>query len=177
MLETDGGDDTHFRLTIRPDALTGPVAITLTPVAEVAGLPLSGGLVAAARLEPEGLVLARLARLEATPAEAPTGALTGFQFHEEGEDLHRYPLTAGGTITFQLPHFSFPGAAVGTAADRANDGQPPAVADGGSSKALPVTIVSGWETGPGDLVLRRAFAQAFDKYEENTTIEIRHRPE
>ena len=56
-----------FTLTIPDKALASPETIRMTPVASAGGIPLSGNLVGAVQLEPEGLVLFQLATLTMEP--------------------------------------------------------------------------------------------------------------
>ncbi len=119
-------DGTTYTLTIPKDALLGPEDITLTPVATVTGLPLSGGLVAGVQIEPHGLQLLRPATLEITSPDAgPVAQQTPFLFSAGGEDFHQYPVAmpesgdTGNTIRLRLSHFSTPGVGLATAADRA----------------------------------------------------------
>ncbi len=72
-------DGTRFRLAVPPGALAEEVAITLTPVTAIGGLPLEGGLVAAVDLQPSGVVFALPATLYLMPAGGvPEGPVAGF---------------------------------------------------------------------------------------------------
>lgn len=114
-------DGTSFTLTLPPDALLSDEEITLTPVTAIQGLPLSGGLVAAVHLAPEGLRLFKPATLTIqVPSGFDAQAVTGFGYHEVGDQFHLYPLeTSGSQLSMQVMHFSGYGVANGTAADRA----------------------------------------------------------
>lgn len=76
-ISADGGtitvvdaQGTRFKVEFPAQALNLTTDITVTPVSSIAGLPLSGGLHGAVRIEPEGLVPARTVRLTITPAPA-----------------------------------------------------------------------------------------------------------
>ena len=120
-------DGTTYTLVVPAGALLGPEQITMTPVASVPDLPLSGGLVAGVQLEPHGLLLRQPAQLTIeSPDAGPLAAQTAFLFHEEGADFHLYPMDAPApaddvdTVRLSLTHFSTPGLGSGTAADRAS---------------------------------------------------------
>jgi len=119
-LTATGADGVTYRLTIPPEALLSDAEITLTPLASVDGLPLSGGLVAGAQLGPDGLrfhtpVTLELENLPAVPA----GEETGFAYHGEGRELHLYaPEVDPSKTSFKLMHFSGVGIARGTDAER-----------------------------------------------------------
>ena len=75
MVSAEGGqitataaDGTRFTLVVPPQALLSEVEIKMTPVAQVGLFPLSGDLVAAVQLEPEGLLLWEPASLTIEPA-------------------------------------------------------------------------------------------------------------
>ena len=118
-------DGTTYTLEIPAGALLGPETITMTPVAGVSGLPLSGGLRAGVQIEPHGLMLQRPAQLTIdSPDAGPLSAQTAFLFHEGGADFHQYPVALpepgddANTIRLSLSHFSTPGVGSGTSADR-----------------------------------------------------------
>ena len=124
-LSATAADGTTYTLVVPPDALLGPTTITMTPVASVEGLPLSGGLVAGVQLEPHGLALyAPVELVIDSPDAGAVATQTPFLFHEGGEDFHLYPpdLPQPGddanTLRMSLTHFSTPGVGSGTAADR-----------------------------------------------------------
>lgn len=121
-----GSDGTTYTLVVPKDALVGAEDITMTPLATVSDLPLSGGLKAGVRLEPEGLLLLKPATLTITRPGGlgDLGQQTAFQFHHGGADFHLYPMAAPkagddqDTVRLSLTHFSTPGIGSGTAADR-----------------------------------------------------------
>ncbi len=126
-LETGGGtvtatadDGTVFTLSLPSNALLSPEEIIMTPVSGVGGLPLSGGLVAAVDLKPDGLQLMKPAKLTIKPpGSVPLEEQTGFSYHADGEDFHLQPLDFGAQLSFSLTHFSAYGVGRGTDADRA----------------------------------------------------------
>ncbi|HYH33564.1 MAG TPA: CARDB domain-containing protein [Nocardioides sp.] len=118
-------DGTTYTLTLPPNALLGPATITMTPVASVQGLPMSGGLVAGVQLEPHGLALYEPVELVIdSPDAGPLAAQTPFLFHEGGEDFHLYapdlpePGDDANTLRMTLTHFSTPGLGSATPGDR-----------------------------------------------------------
>ncbi|NYJ03715.1 hypothetical protein HNR19_004413 [Nocardioides thalensis] len=120
-----GADGTTYTLTIPAQALVAPEQITMTPVAAVGDLPLSGGLAAAVELKPHGLLLMKPAVLTIDgPDLGPLAQQTPFYFHGGGEDFHLYPplppRAGDGADVVRLPvlHFSTPGVGLGTTADR-----------------------------------------------------------
>jgi hypothetical protein len=84
----------------------------------MAGLPLSGGLVAAVHLEPEGLRFNSPVMLRIEPArEVPVQQQVGLGYLGDGSDLHLYPLERGRALTMRLLHFSGFGIGLGTMVD------------------------------------------------------------
>lgn len=132
-ISTTGADGTEYTLEIPYKALLNSEDITMTPLAGVPDLPLSGGLVAGVRLEPEGLMLQRPAKLTIqSPNAGALGNQTAFVFHGDGDDFHLYPMAAPAAgddkdvVRLTLTHFSTPGLGLGTDADRANvESHPP----------------------------------------------------
>ena len=113
-----GSDGSRFTLTIPPKALDQDTTITMIPVSAMAGLPLSGGLVAAVHLEPEGLRFNAPVTLRIEPArEVPVQQQVGIGYLGEGDDLHLYPLERGRGLAMRMLHFSGGGIAAGTAAE------------------------------------------------------------
>lgn len=117
-------DGTTYTLTVPAGALLSQQDITLTPVTSVDGLPLSGGLVAGVQIEPHGLMLFAPAELAIRADDAgPIGQQVPLLFHEDGEDLHRYPVALpepgddADTIRMTLTHFSTPGVGLGSLTD------------------------------------------------------------
>jgi hypothetical protein len=119
-LAATSSNGTQYKLTLPANALFSDTQVTMTPVSGLSGAPLSGGLVGAVKLEPEGLTLNKPAILTITPP-APAPAIpsqTGFLAEGDGGDFHQYPLAFGTTLRLELMHFTIGGAGSGTDADR-----------------------------------------------------------
>ncbi|WP_027483647.1 hypothetical protein [Deinococcus pimensis] len=121
-LSTTGADGTTYTLTFPPDALVDDTQITMTPLADVTGLPFSGGLAGAVKLEPDGLRLQRPARLTITPARAVSAArLSVFSYEGAGDHVGvplLDPSTTTSSVTLNLLHFSGYGVSDGSSAER-----------------------------------------------------------
>lgn len=118
-LEATAADGTAFRLSVPEGALFSTEQVTMTPVAGVAGMPLSGGLAGAVDLQPDGLALQEAATLTITPPEpVPLEEQTGVSWHGGGEDFHLHPLLPGEPVVLPLAHFSAAGLARATQAER-----------------------------------------------------------
>ncbi|HEU5210735.1 MAG TPA: hypothetical protein VFU06_15175 [Longimicrobiales bacterium] len=110
-----GKDGTRYTLTVPKHALPGPVEITVTPLAALEGVPLSG-TIAAASLEPHGLVFQRPAELTIVAPGAVTADAVGLSHQDE--DVHLVPArVSGDTARVWLAHFSSGGAGNGTPAE------------------------------------------------------------
>jgi hypothetical protein len=98
----------EYHLSIPAGALPGDYQIRLTPVGSIEGLPLSGGLLGAVQVEPEGLVLLQPAVLTVSlPDGTPPEEVVAFAYQGNGERVHLYPARVeGDTLTFQVSHFS-----------------------------------------------------------------------
>lgn len=71
-MEVTGANGVKYTLTVPPGAVAFSMPFGLTPVASIDGLPLSGGLIGAVRIEPEGIEFTQPLVLDITPpAEAP----------------------------------------------------------------------------------------------------------
>lgn len=117
QLSTTTADGAVLTLTIPADALIGQEQIFISPVAAIAGLPLSGGLLAAAQFAPQGLLLFKPATLtiQLPPGKSTQGAI-GFAYESNGANFHLSHLTqSDGTLTLLVSHFSGAGAGTGTA--------------------------------------------------------------
>ncbi|HSH08981.1 MAG TPA: Ig-like domain-containing protein, partial [Oceanipulchritudo sp.] len=126
-ISTTGPDGTFYELVVPPGALTYPVEISLTPLAAVAGLPLSGGLVAGVQLQPDGLEFLQPATLRMRPTGGINlEAFTGFSAEVDGVNLTWEPwiFENGTDVLLQVTHFSTVGGANGTDAEQA--AKPPA---------------------------------------------------
>jgi hypothetical protein len=113
-----GSDGSRFTLTIPPNALPSDTPVTVTPVSSIAGLPLSGGLVAAVQLEPEGLHFNApvVLRIEPVRTVLPAEQI-GFGYLRDGDDFHPYPVDSGSGLQVRLLHFSGAGIATGSRAE------------------------------------------------------------
>ncbi len=132
VISTTDAAGTAYTLTIPKDALLSAEDITMTPVASVSGMPLSGGLSAAVQLEPHGLMLLQPATLEITsPDLGPIAGQTPFLFSAGGTDFRQYPVAmpeagdTADTVRVRLTHFSTSGVGQGTDADRGSLGDRP----------------------------------------------------
>ena len=126
-MTTDGGtlsataaDGTQFTLTIPHNALLTGQQITMTPIASIGDLPLSGGLAGAVQLAPEGLILLQTSTLVINPpASISIDQQSPFAWYGTGDDFHLYPLTLEvATLTMTITHFCGYGIGRGTSGDR-----------------------------------------------------------
>ncbi len=89
-------DNITFELIIPPGALEESTYIQLIPVETIDGLPFTGGLTGAVRIEPDGLLLDRPATLRITrpdSAPLPEGMVqVAFGFDGSGQEFHLQPL-------------------------------------------------------------------------------------
>jgi len=108
-----------FSLHVPPGALDWREVITMTDVAQIDGLPLSGGLRAAVDLQPEGLIFSVPARLEIqSPTALNTNALLGFSAMNDGRQFALHPSSVSNwTVSLDLLHFTLAGAGEGTGSD------------------------------------------------------------
>lgn len=115
----------EFALNVPPGALDRRETIVMTDVSQLEGLPLSGGLLAAVDLQPEGLIFDLPARLDITvPATFDPAAVMGFGALNNGAQFALQPaFTSDRTISIYLSHFSMAGAGKGTAGDAKNQAQ------------------------------------------------------
>ena len=109
-----GGDGTVYRLEVPEGALVSETAITITPVSAIPDLPLTGGLLAAVELAPDGLQLWQPATLTIELPSAPDPAdLAGFGWTGAGENVHLSLVQVEGSVlTLGVTHFSGAGAAI-----------------------------------------------------------------
>lgn len=95
-------------LTVPATALPADTTVTLTPVAAIGGV--SGKLIAAAQLGPEGLVLAKPATLAISGGRA-SGSVSGLAWFGSGKYAQRYRVSkTGGKLVLSILHFSGAGA-------------------------------------------------------------------
>jgi hypothetical protein len=109
-----------FTLTIPAGAIDDEETITMTPIASISDLPLSGGLAGAVELAPDGLILWATSTLVIKPpASIPIDQQSPFAWYDTGNDFHLYPLTIDvSTLTMTITHLCGYGIGVGTSADR-----------------------------------------------------------
>lgn len=110
-LQATAADGTTFTLVLPAGALAVPdTAITMTPIAALAGVPLAGGLTGGVRLEPHGLQLYAPGVLTIRPTtlrRLTAPVLTALGTFDAGRDVHLEPSTiASGTLQIPLSHFS-----------------------------------------------------------------------
>ncbi|HET9276387.1 MAG TPA: Ig-like domain-containing protein [Gemmatimonadales bacterium] len=103
-----------YRLDVPAGALMATETISMTPIAAIAKLPLSGGLAGGVELGPSGLRFARPATLRIQIAERPGPGLqlVGLSYEGDGRVLLPELLADSGT-TAVLPISHFSGAAAG----------------------------------------------------------------
>lgn len=120
-LSVTASDGATYTLEVPAGALSVATEIRLTPVAEMTGLPFSGGLGAAVRLEPDGLQFSDYVTLTLTPANPiPLEDQILFGFEGDGQDLHlALPGADDGQIQIRLLHFSGAGVARGVSDEKA----------------------------------------------------------
>jgi len=117
-LTATGTSGATYTLTVPPGALATATTLTLTPIASLANLPLSG-LVAAVRAEPEGLEFLVPVTLTITvPGGLPAQGLVGFTARGDGAQFQLIPVQAtGNTVSFSVMHFSVFGAGLSVPQD------------------------------------------------------------
>ncbi len=90
-----------YTLDIPAGAVDNEETFILTPIQEIQGLPLSGGMTSGVRIEPEGLIFNQSATLSIETTE-PDGADDmmdmAFAFDEEGSEFHFVP-TSSAAVT------------------------------------------------------------------------------
>ncbi|MDP9485439.1 MAG: hypothetical protein M3Q49_06555 [Actinomycetota bacterium] len=155
-ISATASDGTKFALSLPAGSLLSEQKITMTPVGQVGGLPMSGGLVAGVDLKPDGLQLHKPARLTITPpagAEVPLSRQTGFSYHGGGEEFHLYALKGTEQLAFELSHFSAYGVGSATDSERAASYEEDAHAHG---RPVPPGHLRAPERGAGGAAKRRA---------------------
>ena len=86
-----------YTLDVPAGALDSEATFTLTPIQEIRGLPLSGGMTSGVRIEPEGLIFNQSATLsiETTEPDAADEMINlAFAFDGEGSEFHFVPSSA-----------------------------------------------------------------------------------
>jgi hypothetical protein len=107
MLQAESGG-VRYTLTIPEGALMSDQDVRLIPVKSIEGLPMSGGLLGAVQLEPEGVRFLKPVMLQIeVPGGFDAGGATGFAYHGSGQEFHLIPAFAGGnTLQIEVWHFS-----------------------------------------------------------------------
>lgn len=118
-LTTTSATGAVYTLAIPADAVPSGTAISITPVHDIANLPLTDGLVAAVRIHPDGLQLQRPATLTIEmPGPFDASTLLGFLFDDAGTTFEVLPAIAlGSRLTIAVKHFSTAGVASAVQAD------------------------------------------------------------
>ena len=124
-INVTGADGSKYTLTIPSGALAGNVQITMTPISSLGGKPI--GDVFGVKLAPDGLLLAKVATLDVTPARSiPFAQQVGWGYNGDGKDFHLVPLADQASLRIGVSHFSADGAGSATAAQQqAVTSQPP----------------------------------------------------
>src|SRR5436190_7687993 len=122
-ITASASDGTRFILTIPKGTLARKAEITMTPVATIKNLSLSGNLLAAVQITPENLLLTKTPTLVIKPATAiPPGEqdqFASFAFRSSGQEFHLYPMeTDPRQIALKLVHFGGFGVGRGTEEDQ-----------------------------------------------------------
>lgn len=101
-------DGTSYTLEVPEAALDAPVAITITPLARLGGLPLASTPLAALKLEPAGTEFRLPSLLRIVPPTAiPRSGLVGLGFSGPAEAVGLQPFTvAAGELRMLVGHFS-----------------------------------------------------------------------
>ncbi|HET6153656.1 MAG TPA: hypothetical protein VFE15_11895 [Marmoricola sp.] len=119
-ITTSASDGTTYELDVPPLAVGNPTPITMTPVASIDTLGLSGGLAGAVYVGPTGLKLAEPATLRITTTKpTPAGMrLVGFDVADDGVTTDLVAAAATGAVqAVNVTHFSSPGVGFGTSED------------------------------------------------------------
>jgi len=118
-LSATGADGTVYTLTIPGDSLLEETVVTMTPLTDIAGAPVTGRALGV-RLEPHGLRLFREATLRIAPSDGVAFSAIGFAAGADGSDFHLVPPIVGGdatSVSFHLLSFSDHGGFTGSEAD------------------------------------------------------------
>ncbi len=114
-----------FTLNVPPGALRRAEMIAMTEIAQVQGLPLSGGLRAAVDLKPEGLTFQKPARLDITAPTAldPKTSIAFGALADGSQFALRPSFITNSTVSQLLRHFSSAGVGNGTSTDAQDQSQ------------------------------------------------------
>ena len=92
-VEATAGDGTVLRLVVPEGALATPLQLRLVPLAGVGGLAVAGATVlGGVEIEPAGLLLEAVARLEVTPPAGAAAPSLAASYDLGGADLHLVPV-------------------------------------------------------------------------------------
>lgn len=106
-IEATAEDGTVYTLSIPADALVDQVTVTMTPVMNVSGAPVSGAAVLGVQLAPEGLRLFQPVTLTVQPPGGAAVEAMAFAYQGDGKEFHGYPLAPDPhSLTLGLLHFS-----------------------------------------------------------------------
>lgn len=153
-LSLTNGSGYVFALNVPAGALASAETITMTNMAAIGGLPLSGGLRAAVNLEPEGLVFDLPAWLDITaPNSQDTGTLLGFGSRTDGSQFAlQLAFTTNRTVSLHLWHFCLAGIGSGTASDAQAQAQnSPDDAMAALAQQLAATVAASQGSDPGSV--------------------------
>jgi hypothetical protein len=110
---------TSVKLVIPPGALAKDTRVTLTPLLALKRLPFKRGFAGAVQLGPEGLVLAKPAKLLIRPRKSVSRRLqTAFSATGKGSSFHVYPGKAGRAMAIPIIHFSIYGEGAASGKER-----------------------------------------------------------
>jgi hypothetical protein len=107
VLEAESGG-VRYTLTIPEGALMSEQDVRLVPVQSIEGLPMSGGLLGAVQLEPDGVRFLKpvVLQIEVLGGFDPVQA-AGFAYHGLGQEFHLFPaFVEGNTVQIEILHFS-----------------------------------------------------------------------
>ena len=119
LLQLFTPDGIAYTLDIPTNAVLRPTLARMSLLTNLGGLPASGGLLAAVRLEPEGLVLASPTFLECTfPTNLLRERVASFAFDHDGRRLHLAPdLVGTNRVRLLVNQFRGHGSALFTLAE------------------------------------------------------------
>lgn len=110
------------KLIIPPGALGQDTRLTLTPLTALRHVPFKRPIAGAVQLGPEGLVLAKPAKLVFRPRKRVSRKMqTAFSAAGDGSSFHIYPAKSGRAMALPIVHFSIYGE--GEASKRERQGE------------------------------------------------------
>lgn len=146
-LEATASNGTHYRLTVPVSALPMAQAITMTPVTNIANLPVSGAFVGSVDLQPAGLHFAQPATLTIAATASPGAGQIPIALHsnaDAGAFAVDFVQTAPGAWSVAVSHFSQETVGFGTIQDVATI----ASATGDQFQALAAQILDAFSAQP-----------------------------